>query len=124
MFTWALVGSPNSGKTTLYNWLTGSKSKTVNYPGATIEYSLGYLRKPFSSGRQIGIVDTPGIYSFSPQSEDETVTFKTLFEPSTQQNNHFGKINAILYVIDATQLSRHLVLLKQLALTGYKMSAA
>lgn len=123
MFTWALVGSPNSGKTTLYNWLTGSKSKTVNYPGATIEYSLGYLRKPFSTGRQVGIVDTPGIYSFSPQSEDETVTYKTLFEPSTQQNNHFGKINAILYVIDATQLSRHLVLLKQLALTGYKIIA-
>ena len=48
MSTWALVGSPNSGKTTLYNWLTGAKSKTVNYPGSTVEYNVGLLRAALS----------------------------------------------------------------------------
>ena len=60
-----LVGSPNSGKTTLYNWLTGSKFKTVNYPGATVEYSLGALQSELATKadmKPIGIVDTPGVY--------------------------------------------------------------
>lgn len=120
MSTWALVGSPNSGKTTLYNWLTGARSKTVNYPGATVEYSIGPLRTVLSERNQgytADIIDTPGIYSFNPQSEDEVVTYNTLFEPK-----QIGKkIDAVIVVADVTQLNRHLVLVEQLKQTGYPL---
>jgi len=118
MSTWALIGSPNSGKTTLYNWLTGARSKTVNYPGATVEYSMGTLRPVLSDrveGFTADIIDTPGIYSFNPQSEDEIVTYRTLFEP----NSIGKKIDAAMVVVDGTQLNRHLVLVEQLKQTGY-----
>ncbi len=118
MSTWALVGSPNSGKTTLYNWLTGSRSKTVNYPGATVEYSVGQLRPALSEKAgnfKSQVVDTPGIYSFNPQSEDEVVTYKTLFDSTKFKM----QLNGIIVVADATQLNRHLVLVEQLKPTGY-----
>ena len=123
MSTWALVGSPNSGKTTLYNWLTGSRSKTVNYPGATVEYSVGPLRAALTEkagGYLADVIDTPGVYSLNPQSEDEVVTYKTLFEP-----NRIGKkIDAVIVVADVTQLNRHLVLVEQLKQTGYPILLA
>lgn len=123
MSTWALVGSPNSGKTTLYNWLTGSRSKTVNYPGATVEYSLGPLRSVLSEraeGFTADVIDTPGIYSFNPQSEDEVVTYNTLFK-----SEEIGKkIDAVVVVADVTQLNRHLVLVEQLKQTGYPLLLA
>lgn len=118
MSTWALIGSPNSGKTTLYNWLTGAKAKTVNYPGATVEYSLGSLRNVLverSQGYNADIIDTPGIYSLNPQSDDEVVTYKTLFDPKKIGKN----IDAVIVVADVTQLSRHLVLVEQLKETGF-----
>lgn len=118
MSAWVLVGSPNSGKTTLYNWLTGSKFKTVNYPGATVEYSVGTLQDHLSQ-QQEGyaplIIDTPGIYSLQAQSEDERVTYATLFEKKAEQK----EINGIIFVIDGTQLGRHLALAEQLRQTGY-----
>lgn len=120
MSTWALVGSPNSGKTTLYNWLTGAKSKTVNYPGATVEYSVGELRKHLSekiNNKSVRIVDTPGVYSLTPQSDDEKVTYRALFE----KNDGVEKIDGIIVVADATQLNRHLVLLEQMKQTGYSI---
>lgn len=119
MSTWALVGSPNSGKTTLYNWLTGSRSKAVNYPGATVEYSIGTLRSGLSqkwNNLDLKIVDTPGVYSLTPQSEDEVVTFKTLFS-----KNQSLEIDGVIVVVDATQLNRHLVLVRQLLKTGYPL---
>lgn len=118
MSTWALVGSPNSGKTTLYNWLTGSRSKTVNYPGSTVEYNVGNLRPQLSeriNNAEIKIVDTPGVYSLNPQSEDERVTHDVLFNTSEKLDH----IDAILMVLDATQLSRHLMLAKQVIDSGY-----
>lgn len=118
MSTWALVGSPNSGKTTLYNWLTGARSKAVNYPGATVEYSTGQLRSVLTERTQgftADIIDTPGIYSFNPQSEDEVVTYKALFD----RKGVIQKIDAVLVVADGTQLNRHLVLVEQLKQTGY-----
>ncbi len=118
MSTWALVGSPNSGKTTLYNWLTGSRAKTVNYPGATVEYSVGPLRAQLSEkfdNFQAKIIDTPGVYSLNPQSEDERVTYKTLFD----REGFKHPIDGVLVVADGTQLSRHLVLAEQLKETGY-----
>jgi len=118
MSTWALVGSPNSGKTTLYNWLTGSKSKTVNYPGSTVEYNIGHLRSHLSDkfdGADIRFVDTPGIYSLVPKSEDELVTHNVLF--NTQKR--IEKVNGVIVVLDATQLSRHLFIAKQIIDSGY-----
>ena len=106
MSTWALVGSPNSGKTTLYNWLTGSKSKTVNYPGSTVEYNVGVLRTQLSdqfNGADLRFVDTPGIYSLQPKSEDEQITYNVLFNT----NKRIEKVNGVIVVLDATQLSRH-----------------
>jgi hypothetical protein len=74
----ALVGAPNSGKTTLYNWLTESKFKTVNYPGATVEYSIGNLASRY--GMPFPVMDTPGTYSLFPKSTDEEVTYKALYD--------------------------------------------
>lgn len=108
-----LIGSPNSGKTTLYNWLTGSKTKTVNYPGATIELSLGALNpqieKSFSfvKNKNFKFIDTPGIYSLTPQSEDEQITLKIL-------NQVDLKYDHVVLVIDATQLNRQLLLAQHL----------
>lgn len=118
MSAWVLVGSPNSGKTTLYNWLTGSKYKTVNYPGATVDYSVGHLQTHLSEqngGYAPVVIDTPGIYSLQAQSEDEKVTFGTLFEEKAQQK----EINGIIFVIDGTQLGRHLALAEHIRQTGY-----
>ncbi len=109
-----LVGSPNSGKTTLYNWLTGSKHKTVNYPGATIEFSKGELQTELKEKfklpqfSQYFIYDTPGVYSLSPKSADEEVTLKILTEQKIFQ------IDLALVIVDATQLNRQLLICQQL----------
>lgn len=106
-----LVGSPNSGKTTLYNWLTGSNFKTVNYPGATVEYSLGSLQSELAEktgAHQVAVIDTPGIYSLDAQSDDEKVTVSLL------KHAHQLRYNAIVLVIDATQMNRQLLLAKHL----------
>ncbi len=110
----ALVGAPNSGKTTLYNWLTGSRFKTVNYPGATVEYSLGHLAAHL--GEDIMVMDTPGTYSMHPKSADEIVTLKALYE-----NPQVGTVNGIVVVVDGTQMSRHLLLAEQVFETGFPM---
>ncbi|WP_413584204.1 ferrous iron transporter B [Bdellovibrio sp. HCB274] len=110
----ALVGAPNSGKTTLYNWLTGSRFKTVNYPGATVEYSLGKLAPHLGHG--VLAMDTPGTYSLHPKSADEIVTIKSIYE-----NPEFGETTGVIVVIDGTQLSRHLQLALQVKETGFPM---
>lgn len=110
-----LVGSPNSGKTTLYNWLTGSKFKTVNYPGATVEYAVGSLQNELAikaDMKPVGIVDTPGIYSLDPHSDDEKVTVGIL------KQSHHVKYNSVVLVIDATQMNRQLLLAKHLIQPG------
>lgn len=110
-----LVGAPNSGKTTLYNWLTGARFKTVNYPGATVEYSLGGLA-PHLGEHDVAVMDTPGTYSLHPKSADEEVTLKALYE-----NPELGQVSGVVVVVDGTQLSRHLLLAKQVQLTGFPM---
>ncbi len=115
--TFALVGAPNSGKTTLYNWLTGSKFKTVNYPGATVEYSVGQVAPHWHSEGQM--VDTPGVYSLHPKSADEVVTLKVLYN-----NPKVGRIHGVIVVVDGTQLGRHLLLAEQIKETGFPMVLA
>jgi ferrous iron transport protein B len=108
----ALVGAPNCGKTTLYNWLTGSRFKTVNYPGATVEFSLGKLAPHLGEGMMA--MDTPGTYSLHPKSADEIVTLKAIYE-----NPQFGHVDGIIVVVDGTQMSRHLQLAMQVKETGF-----
>ena len=107
----ALVGVPNSGKTTLFNALTGSNFKTSNYPGATVEYSAGKLISKI--GFNAWVIDTPGIISLNPSSPDEEVTINGLF------NHHkYGIPDLIIVTADCTQLSRQLFLVKQILDSG------
>ncbi|MBE2216673.1 MAG: ferrous iron transport protein B [Ignavibacteria bacterium] len=113
----ALIGMPNSGKTTLFNALTGSNFKTSNYPGATVEYSIGSLVNRF--GFSSYVMDSPGIISLNPSSPDEDVTISGLF-------NHpkFGLPDVVIVSCDCTQLSRQLFLVKQVIDTGFKTIVA
>src|SRR5438874_6276334 len=72
----AIVGPPNSGKTTLFNRLTGLRQKVANFPGVTVESHTGVAELP--DGRAVQIIDLPGIYSLNPRSEDEQVAYDVL----------------------------------------------
>src|ERR1700756_1147789 len=67
----AIVGNPNSGKTTVFNALTGLRQKVGNYPGVTVEKKEGQIR--LASGEQITLIDLPGVYSLTPRSPDEII---------------------------------------------------
>ena len=102
--TAALIGPPNSGKTTLFNRLTGLRQKVANFPGVTVDQHIGLTELP--DGRALEIIDLPGVYSLSPRSEDERVAHDVL----TGQRPGSSKPDAILLVIDSTNLARHLML--------------
>ena len=74
----AIVGPPNSGKSTLFNRLTGLRQKVANFPGVTVEQRVGSVR--LASGGEVSLVDLPGVYSLSPRTEDEQVTYDVLTE--------------------------------------------
>lgn len=112
-----LVGSPNSGKTTLFNYLSGKKYKTVNYPGATIEYSVAKFLDRYNFNGVL--MDSPGIVSMIPNSPDEEVTIKNLFE-----HPKYGKPEVIVITVDVSQFSRHLLLVKQILECGFKVVLA
>ena len=67
----AVVGPPNSGKTTLFNRLTKLRQKVGNFPGVTVEHHTGYIRD--ANGKEVALIDLPGVYSLVPKSEDEKV---------------------------------------------------
>ena len=100
-YTVALCGNPNSGKTTLFNLLTGSNQKVGNWPGVTVEQKTGRYRHDST----VAIVDTPGVYSLTPFTPEEQVTQNYLL------NN---QPDVIINVIDATSLERNLFLTSQL----------
>src|SRR4051794_18011045 len=102
--TVALVGPPNSGKTTLFNRLTGLRQKVANFPGVTVEHHTGRAR--IDAQREVYIVDLPGIYSLKPCSEDERVTHDVLVGNMPDM----AKPDAILLILDSTNLARHLTL--------------
>ena len=98
----AIIGNPNTGKSTIFNYLTGSKQKTSNYPGATVEKKIADIT---FNKHTIQFIDLPGCYSLESQSKDEQVVVDFL------KNNK--KISAILFILDATNLKRNLYLLSQ-----------
>ena len=100
----AIIGPPNSGKSTLFNRLTGLRQKVANYPGVTVEQRVG--NATLASGREITLVDLPGVYSLSPRSEDERVAHDIL----TGTMPDFPRPDAILLILDSTNLGRHLML--------------
>jgi len=99
-----LIGPPNSGKTTLFNRLTGLRQKVANFPGVTVEQHTGVAELP--DGRTIDVIDLPGVYSLSPRSEDEQVAYDVL----TGRRPGIPQPGAILLVLDSTNLGRHLML--------------
>src|SRR3990167_10857108 len=112
-----LVGPPNSGKTTLFNYLSGNNFKTVNYPGATVEYSLGKFQLKFSL--EANLLDSPGIVSLVPNSPDEEVSVRSLYS-----HPEFGPPDLVIVTIDASQLSRHLLLVNQLKKSNFRIVIA
>ena len=101
----ALAGNPNSGKTTLFNALTGSNQFVGNWPGVTVEKKEGKLKKH----TDVTITDLPGIYSLSPYTLEEVVARNYLINE---------RPNAILNIIDGTNLERNLYLTTQLTELG------
>jgi ferrous iron transport protein B len=100
----AIVGPPNSGKSTLFNRLTGLRQKVANFPGVTVEHRMGKVK--VESGRDVFAVDLPGVYSLEPRTEDERVTHDVLLG----QMKDLPKPDAVLLILDSTNLARHLVL--------------
>jgi len=109
-FKIALVGNPNTGKTSLFNKLTGLHKKIGNYPGITVNRVTGAFT--LDDGIQIELVDLPGTYSLHPTSKDEEVVLKELLL------NTEG-IDGILVVADVNNLKRNLILLTELQDLGY-----
>ncbi len=108
----ALIGSPNSGKTTLFNSLTGLRAKTGNYPGVTVDRRIGKISTPTGT---VSLIDLPGTYSLHAISEDEAVAVnvlkgKTPGEPAP---------DAIVLVADATTLERSLPMIADVLLLGH-----
>ncbi len=114
----ALVGNPNSGKTALFNQLTGSRQKVANYTGVTVERKEGRLRAP--SGREFAVLDLPGAYSLHPASLDEAITRDLCrgFYPGE------AAPDVLLCVIDATNLRLHLRFALELRELGKPMVVA
>lgn len=109
-----LVGPPNSGKTTLYNYLSGKKSKTVNYPGSTVNYSVSKILSKHAVNADI--LDSPGIISLNASSPDEKVSVDTLYK-----HPKYGHPDIVIVTVDASQLSRHLYLVKQLMESNFNL---
>lgn len=102
MLKFALAGNPNSGKTTLFNSLTGSTAHVGNWPGVTVDKKEGLYKK---LKEQISIIDLPGIYSLSPYTPEEVISRNFILEE---------KPDCIINIVDATNLERNLYLSTQL----------
>jgi ferrous iron transport protein B len=101
----ALVGNPNTGKTSLFNALTGLNQHVGNFPGVTVDKKIGKVKL---SDRTIEIIDLPGTYSIYPRSLDEKVVYDIFSNP-----NHPDFPDAVCVVVDASNLERNLLLFSQ-----------
>lgn len=108
----AIIGNPNSGKTTVFNLLTGLRQKVANYPGVTVEKKIGEC---FSQhGKKLRLIDLPGAYSLNARSPDEAVLRDVLLgrQPGTPRPNR------VVCIVDASNLERHLYLVTQVLELG------
>ena len=108
----AVAGSPNAGKSALFNALTGARQKVGNYPGVTVERHSG--RATLADGRPVELVDLPGAYSLDPASPDEAVTRDVLLGKQAGERLP----DALLIVVDASNLDNHLRFALQLIELG------
>src|SRR5262252_6954988 len=102
----ALVGNPNTGKTTLFNALAGMRQRVGNYPGVTVETKKGRMTV---HGQTIGLIDLPGTYSLAPRSPDEMVAVDVLLGQIPGE----PRPDAIVAIVDASNLERNLYLTSQ-----------
>ena len=107
----ALVGNPNTGKSTIFNALTGLNQKIGNFPGVTVDKKSGFTK--LADGETIEVIDLPGTYSLYPKSADETIVFEVLAD---KQNS--AHPDMVVVVADATNLKRNLLLFTQIADLG------
>jgi ferrous iron transport protein B len=114
----ALAGNPNSGKTTIFNALTGLRQKVANYPGVTVEKKTGVCR--LDDGSKITIIDLPGTYSLISRSPDEVVAMEVL----RGLRKDTPAPDAVIVVVDASNLQRNLYLVSQLIELGRPMVIA
>ena len=114
----AVVGNPNAGKSALFNALTGARQKVGNYPGVTVERKSG--RMLLGDGRPVELVDLPGAYGLQPSSPDEAVTRDAL----TGQLAGERRPDALLVVLDASNLDNHLRFALELRSLGLPMVIA
>ncbi len=103
----ALVGNPNSGKTSLFNTLTGLNQKVGNFPGVTVDKKTGTTQ--LGVGQLANVIDLPGTYSLYPKRHDEWVTYRVLLNQDTEI-----KPDVILLVADASNLKRNLLFCSQI----------
>lgn len=116
-WTLAVIGNPNTGKTTLFNALTGLTQHTGNYPGVTVEGALGEFTV---EGQRVQAIDLPGSYSLAPRAPDEMVAVEVLLGRGKGGRTP----DAVLCVVDATHLDRNLYLLTQVLETGLPVVVA
>lgn len=102
----ALIGNPNTGKSTLFNSLTGMQARVGNFPGVTVEKKVGRIQ--FDS-RTVELIDLPGTYSLSPRTLDEMVSVDVLLG----RQRDVGEVDAVVCIVDASNLERNLYLVSQ-----------
>lgn len=116
-FIVGLVGNPNSGKSSLFNQLTGLRQHVGNFPGVTVEKKVGAAT--LSKGDSITLIDFPGTYSLHPTTQDERVVLNVIANPNDEYHP-----DAIVYVADVMHLEKHLLLFTQLQNLGFPMVLA
>jgi ferrous iron transport protein B len=99
----ALVGNPNTGKSTLFTALAGVRQRVGNYPGVTVEKKSGTMRH---GGHTFELIDLPGTYSLAPRSPDEMVTVDVLLG----RRDNAAPPDVVLSIVDASNLERNLTL--------------
>lgn len=104
----ALVGNPNTGKSTLFNLLTGLNQKIGNFPGITVDKKVGFCK--LGADQLAEVIDLPGTYSLYPKSKDESIVFQVLADRSNPSHP-----DLVVVVADATNLRRNLLLYSQVA---------
>src|SRR5438445_5810406 len=115
--TVALVGNPNTGKTTLFNALAGMSQRTGNYPGVTVETKKGRMR---CGEHSVDVIDLPGTYSLAPRSPDEMVAVDLILG----RQNGEPRPDVVVTIVDASNLDRNLYLTSQVMELGVPVIVA